>query len=149
MIQAKWKQGIGFFNKADAQKVAEELYAMCDSLDSITSQEIVDRAKDESTELHKCFTWEDTKAANLWRLQEAGQIVRTLVIVEPELPKERPEIRVFYKSGSSPGYKPTEIIIKQEDEYKALLTRAWSELRAFKAKYSMLKELQDIFILID
>ena len=39
-------------------------------------------------------------------------------------------------------------IIKKEDEYQALLARAMMELRAFKAKYSMLEELREILDLI-
>jgi hypothetical protein len=42
-----------------------------------------------------------------------------------------------------------ELIVRQEDEYKKLLERAWAELRAFKAKYAMLTELEEIFSLID
>ncbi len=145
MIKAKWKNGYGFY-KADAQKVAEEILSLGDD---VKPEKIAEYAKDESTELHKCFEWDDSIAADKYRVMQARNIVTMLVIKEEQTPTERPEIRVFYKTKESEGYKPTELIIQQKDEYQALLERAWAELRAFKAKYSCLKELQDIFELID
>lgn len=149
MITAKWKEGFGsLFHGADAQTVAEEIYSIGSAP---TTHDIVKKAEDESTELHKCFTWDNDKAAELWRLREARRIVQLLVIKEEVVPKERPEIRMFYKvdSKSSEGYKPTKIIVAEEDEYKKLLTIAARELKAFKSKYSMLTELAEIFELID
>lgn len=145
MIKAKWREGYGLFH-ADAQKVAEEVVAIGDEP---TTQEIVDKARDEGTELHKCFEWDNDVAAEKYRLYEARQIMHHLVIVEQERPEERPEVRMFYKTDTKGGYKQTEYVIQKKDEYKALLERAMAELRAFKAKYACLKELQEIFDLID
>lgn len=146
MIKAKWKAGFEHLFKADAQLVADEISSI---EGDPTPEEIVDLARDENTELHKCFTWDDTEAAELWRKREARDVLCKLVIVEDEVPKERPEIRVFYKTETTGGYKPTEFIVQKKDEYELLLERAYSELRAFKQKYSCLKELQEIFDLID
>ena len=146
-IVAKWS-ATGTRFGADAQKCYEEIMEICDDVESASPQAILEKARDESTELHKCFTWDDSTAAEKWRINEARLVTRQLVIKEVEVPKDRPEIRLFYKTDNESGYKPTHIIVKQEDEYKQLLARAYAELRAFKAKYSMLKELQEIFELI-
>lgn len=146
-IVAKWS-ATGTRFGADPQKCYEEIREICEDVESAPPQEILERARDETSELHKCFTWDDTVAAERWRLNEARVVARQLVIKEVEVPKDRPEIRLFYKTDNESGYKPTEIIVKQEDEYKQLLARAYAELRAFKAKYSMLNELQEIFALI-
>ena len=145
MIQAKWKNGYGFF-KADAQLVAEEILEIGDD---VHAEDILDKARNEDTELHKCFEWDDGIAAEKYRLQQARDIVKLLVIREESEPVDRPEIRLFYKTDQQEGYKPTKIIVKKEDEYRLLLERAYGELRAFKAKYSMLTELQEIFDLIN
>ena len=134
---------------ADAQKCYEEIMEICDDLGSVSPHMVLEKAREESSELHKCFTWDDSIAAEKWRLNEARVVVRQLVIKEVEVPKDRPEVRVLYKTDYESGYKPTQIIIRKEDEYKALLERAWAELRAFKAKYSMLEELREIMELID
>lgn len=147
-IVAKWS-ATGTRFGADAQKCYEEIMEICEDLDSASPQAVLERARDESSELHKCFTWDDSIAAEKWRISEARLVTRQLVIKEVEVPKDRPEIRLFYKTDNESGYKPTEIIVRKEDEYKKLLASAYAELRAFKRKYSMLKELQEIFDLIN
>jgi hypothetical protein len=67
----------------------------------------------------------------------------------PDVKNDTPPLRIFYKTNNGEGYKHIErTIIKKEDEYQALLARAMMELRAFKAKYSMLEELREILDLI-
>lgn len=144
MITVTWKKGFGFF-KADAQKVYDEITAIGES---VTPAEIVDRARDENSELHKCFEWDDRIAGEKYREQQAGYVLRMLVIKEEVPPTDRPEVRVLQVTEPGQGYKRVELIVQKEDEYKALLARAYAELRAFKAKYSMLTELQEIFDLI-
>ena len=146
MVVATWRAGARY--SADAQKCAEEIMEICDDIGSASPRDILERARDETTELHKCFTWDDSKAAERFRIIEAGQLVRLMVIKEETVPTNRPEVRMFYKTDNESGYKPTEYIVRQEDEYKTLLQRAQRELRAFKAKYSMLKEFEEIFALI-
>lgn len=148
MIVAKWSN-VGTRFGADAQKCYEEIMEICDSLDSASPQDILEKARDESSELHKCFTWNDSVAAERWRMHEARLITRQLVIKEEKVPTDRPEVRLFYKTDNESGYKPTELILQKEDEYKALLKRAKMELEAFKRKYAMLRELQELFELID
>lgn len=143
MITATWKNGDFFGKKADAQSVAEEIMEIGEAA---TPEQIVERAKDPDSELHKLFTWDDTKAAANWRKYEARQIVCHLIIKET-VREDAPPARVFYVTDN--GYQQTTLIFQKTDEREALLKRAWGELRAFKAKYSMLQELADILALID
>lgn len=143
MIKKAWKMG-GFFN-ADAEKVADEIL---DIGGTVTPQQVLEKARDKNTELHKCFEWDDAIASEKYRLIQARDVIRFLVIEEEKEPVDRPKVKAFYVTESSGGYKPVEYIVRKEDEYKKLLERAWAELRAFKAKYSMLSELEEIFNLI-
>jgi hypothetical protein len=143
MIVATWKT-TGLF-KADAQKVAQELTAMGDE---IAPSEIVDKARDEQTELHKCFEWRDDIAAEKYRIYQARQLMCNLVVVEQEKKDTQEPVRLMFKTREGEGYKPLPVILSKPDEYQALLARAKEELRRFKEKYKMLKELKDIFELI-
>ena len=146
MIVEKWREGFaGLFHGADAQLVADEISAIGDAP---TAADIVDAARDEKSELHKCFEWDDSVAAENWRKKQARDIVHHLVFVEEQIPKDRPEIRIRYTETANSGYKETIKMVRNEDQYKTLLAQAYAELRAFKAKYSMLSELQEILDLI-
>ena len=143
MIFAKWKSGCRI--SADAQKVADEILAIGESA---TTAQILDKARDEKTELHKCFDWNDAEAAEKWRLQQARHIVCNLVIKEKnDAPK--PEVRVFFKTDNESGYKPTVLIMQDKDEYQKLLARALAELNSFRVKYKTLTELDGVFDAID
>ena len=130
--------------KADAEKVSKEI----ESIPNATPSSILEFARNENSELHKCFEWDDTVAAEKYRLQQARNIVCNLVYQEEK--KEEPtKLRVFYNKSSTNTYQPTRVLVRNEDSYKELLMQAKSELRAFKNKYKMLTELEDIFNLID
>lgn len=143
MIFAAWKSGCRI--SADAQKVADEILAIGNSA---TTAQILDKARDEQTELHKCFDWDDAAAAEKWRLQQARHIVCNLVIKEKS-DTPRPEVRVFFKTDADNGYKPTVLIMQDKDEYRKLLDRALAELNSFRAKYKTLVELDGVFDAID
>lgn len=144
-IIATWRTP-GIF-KADAQKVCNELREIGEEF---TPEEIVESAKDESKELHKCFEWDDTKAADKYRLYQA-RILTSQLVFKREVTEDEPQpvpTRVFNKTDSNGGYKIPERTFKVQDEYEALLQRAWAELRAFKLKYQALSELSEILDLI-
>ena len=144
-IIATWRTP-GVF-KADAQKVCDELRQIGEEF---SPEDIVQAAEDESKELHKCFEWNDTKAANNYRLYQARVLTSQLIFrreVSDEEPPPAP-VRIFNKTDNTSGYKIPERTFKVQEEYEALLQRAYSELRAFKAKYQALSELSEILALI-
>lgn len=155
----RWKPGMGKIYNADAEKVAGEISEIGETA---TPEQIVEKAEDENTELHKCFEWDDTEAARKYRIVQARDVVRHLYIVkvpteEPEEAQEPFEIKIekadsfryFSHLNSEPGYSQTIHIVKDEDRYKELLDQAKRELKSFRQKYACLKELSAIISMID
>ena len=130
--------------KADAEKVSKEI----ESISNATPSSILEYARNENSELHKCFEWDDTKAAHKYRLTQARTLVLNLVITESKPTEEPQQVRVMYTSKDG-GYKQTKFIVQDKDEHQHMLEKAKAELRAFKKKYAMLQELHAIFELID
>ena len=126
------------YHGADAQKVYNEILSIGPSA---TPEQIVNKARDESTELHLCFTWDDEIAAEKWRKEEARQITHHLKIKIDEQP-EGVDVapRVFVKSDVYPGYRSMELIIQNDNEYDLLVQRALGELIAFQKKYAFLSD---------
>jgi len=140
-ITAAWKPGLESLFHADAQKVAEEIISIGDSA---TPQQILDKARGETTELHKCLEWDDGIAAEKYRLQQCRTVARCLVIHET-IVEERPAIRFFFKPEQSSGYQQARTIVRNEDKYRSLLETALRELGAFRKKYHSLTELETVF----
>ena len=138
----EWKTR--FFSAANAEKCYQEIQTIGES---VTAQQILDYARNPETELHKCFEWNDSIAAEKFRLQQARTVVCNLVIVEDKSKPEPQKIRVMQFTEES--YKPVQLIVRNKTEYESLLERARAELRAFKKRYHTLVELEEILALID
>lgn len=139
-MQAEWK--IKGLYKADAQKVADEI-----GNGKVTPQEVLEKARDVNSELHKCFEWNDSIAAEKYRLQQARSIIINLVYAPKK--EEEQSVRCFSLTSEAKTYQPTKQFLVQEDEYQTLLKRALSELESFKRKYHTLTELESVFEAIE
>lgn len=128
--------------KADANRCYSEIL----ELKNITPATVLDRARDEKSELHKCFEWDDSKAAEKYRTIQAGNVIRALYIVHQD--DEVAPVRVLSRTSES-SYQPTRTFLTNHDEYVDLLKRALSELESFKRKYETLSELEQVFEQID
>lgn len=136
----KWKVN-GIF-KADAN----ECYREISSLEQITPKAILDFARDENSELHKCFEWDNDSAAEKYRTIQAGNVIRMLYIVPKNA--DAPPVRVLSRTSDT-VYQPTRTFVKNQNEYEDLLKRALSELESFRLKYKTLSELEQVFEQID
>ena len=135
-----WKNP-GFYKNIDANIINDEIA----ELEEITPQAIVDRARDEDSELHKCFEWDDTIAAENYRRQQARTILINLVVKnEREDDKEPTPVRLYVNNVRGQAYKPIRIIVDNKSEYELLLERARKELSAFTKKYETLSEFTEL-----
>lgn len=117
--------------------------------DSYTPEDIVEKAKDPTTELHKCFEWDDTKAAEEWRKQTARQICCSLKVVVTSQKGEPREMRLIQHDKSVPAYRPVTFTVRNEDDYSRLLDRAKAELASFRKRYESIVELENVIQEID
>lgn len=140
-MNLKWR--VPGLYKADANIVAAEIEAIGEEA---KAEDILEKARDENTELHKCFIWDDSVAAEHWRLQTARMIAGSIVIDRVAQEPDEPQIRYFHR-GETTAYKPMPVIIKRQNEYDAMLQRAYMELAAFKRKYSSLTEFEELLAL--
>lgn len=136
----KWR--IDNIFKADANKCYAEIL----DLKNITPQAVLERAKDEKSELHKCFEWNNDVAAEKYRTIQAGNVIRMLYI-EPKS-EDTPPVRVLSRTSDT-VYQPTRTFLTNTTEYEDLLQRALSELESFRKKYETLSELEQVFKEID
>ena len=140
----EWK--IKGLYKADAETVYKEITALGDSF---SPADIVQAARNESSELHKCFEWDDSVAAEKYREHQARMVITQLVVRTETTDNTPVSVRVISSASERNSYVPTKMLIRSEPEYADLLERAKRELRAFQQKYVAVVELQDIFAMID
>jgi hypothetical protein len=71
----EWKNGSRI--SADAQKVGEEL----ERIETKNAASVLRAAKAKGSELHKCFEWEDSIAAEAHRMEQARAVLRFIVTI--------------------------------------------------------------------
>ncbi|MBR2551435.1 MAG: hypothetical protein IKF05_00380 [Erysipelotrichaceae bacterium] len=133
--------------KADAEICYREIQSLGKE---VTPQMIVDFARDEDTELHKCFQWDDSVAAENWRKQQARQVVMSLTVkVERSEHGEAQTYRLIEHDDTEKIYRPVVFTVRNKDEYARLLAQAKADMIAFKKRYKSIVELQEVIEEID
>ncbi len=115
--------------------------------------DVVKFARDPKTSLHKKFTWDDTKAAEEYRLWEARALIRVAVIVEENTSEEvRAYVSITDNRGKEGGYMAVAEVLDNKKLRARMLQDAIDDLNFFRDKYNSLKNLSEIkpvFVAID
>jgi len=114
---------------------------------------VVDAARDEESPLHHSFTWDDGKAAEQWRLQQARQIINAVVRYE-KVGKTTMAIPVFVslspdRERDGGGYRVLTTVMSDEQHRRQMLQDAVNDMQRFKEKYRRLNELAKVFEAMD
>ena len=130
------------------QKIAKELESIKYKLGGVLrAADVVEFARNAETGLHQRFEWNDKEAGEKYRLQQAREIIRVHVTVVHENTKP---VRAYVslpndRKAAGGGYRGIQEVIDNKTWRVQMLENAMSEMRAFRAKYSALKELVDVF----
>ncbi|MDD5358285.1 MAG: hypothetical protein PHX80_04010 [Candidatus Nanoarchaeia archaeon] len=128
----EWKKGSRI--KADPDKIGQELEEIGEQISPV---EIVKKAKNKYTELYNCFEWDNGKAAEQYRLEQARDIMRSLVIIEErieEISGKAIEMQIRVYENVNIGetkrvYIPTRIALKNPDMKMQIFGRLEEMLR--------------------
>jgi hypothetical protein len=117
----------------------------------VTPAAVVDAARDTAHPLHKCFTWEDSVAAEKWREQEARLIINCLEVKYAE--SDRPvaaflNIKILHDDGGR-AYLPSDVVMSDADYRGQALADALAYLKGFETRFRDLEELADVFAAIE
>lgn len=142
MERIEWKLK-GQFN-ADAERVYHELQEIGDTY---TPDDVLERAKDETSELHKCFEWDDTVAAYRWRKQTARMVCNSIVltVVEDDTDEPPKQFRLIQHTGEEEeGYESAVKLYTNPEKFNRLLERMKRDANTFIARYETLPEAAEI-----
>lgn len=140
----QWKSGS--YIKGNAQKAGELFEQLSATEEGLTARTLLDANKPEEAPLHNDYEWNDTIAAEEWRLHQSRHFINSIAIVKSMPDKEEPElVRAFHIVSEAHKYEPIAAIVEEPDKYEILLNNALSELAAFTQKYNTLKELIPVF----
>ena len=143
MKKYSWKYTGSF---ADAQKVGEELESI-EQAGEVTNIRVLQFAKDNpSSELYKCFEWDDKIAGENYRLLKASQIISSISFVVEEEPVKKQKVYYSIKTETEETrkFKNIKDILEDDEDYKALLGKAKNDLERCTNNYNDLLKKEDL-----
>lgn len=113
-------------------------------------QTVVEAARPARSPLHPRFEWDDTEAAEKYRIWQARQLIRVCVELIPGISTPT-EVFVSLSEDRTEGrgYRVVTEVLKDEDMRAQMLEDALAELEIFRLKYRRLKELVAVFDAIE
>lgn len=124
VIRHEWAPGARI--SGDADKVAVQLAALTEQEGELRLDSVVAANMSEDAPLHNDFEWDDSAAAHLYRLGEAGHAVRSLrrIAVNTRTEEEEPPERVYVPRKvvmaaddiRPSGYTYVPLVIAQTDD---------------------------------
>lgn len=119
-------------------KIVEKLAASAD-IKAVKPALIVDAAKAASSPIHKLFNWDDDKAADLYRRDQARKYLQRLQIVRVHVTEGQSlSSRAFYSvdTGGARAYASRERVLSDSDLKKQIIDGARKELESYLNKYA-------------
>ena len=131
-----------------AQVAGEVLSTIEQEEGALTPKSIVERSREKSAALHNCFEWNNKKAAEGFRVQQARELIRHLIVVTEQ---EERETRAFinYQGDNEEGERESVFVniysaLNDEEQRGYILRTALREAEAFRRKYENLSELAGV-----
>ena len=135
------------FGKMDAEKAAKELERISLKYGELKPEYVVTESEDEGSVLHSYFTWDDSKAACLWRKQQARTLINSIK-VEIKHEEVKVSVRAFVnvreEKRAPRSYVPIYEVMKNEVAYNDLLLQAKDDMQSFVVTYAQLTELNAV-----
>ena len=114
---------------------------------SLSPAAVVDAARAEDHPLHSRFEWDDTKAGEAYRIEQARCIIRAVVTVV-ESGSEKFKTRAFVSLSSTKGtdepYVTIHSVRASADLMEVLLADARRDAETFASKYATLQACRPV-----
>ncbi len=125
------------------------LYNTMDEIDekkgSLSPRELVNKARSKSSPIHDCFTWDDKKAGENFRVWQARKYIDSYkIVVQGQRVRAYHNIKVQFEDVKTQGYYGIEKVLSDKQLHDALLKEMASEITRLYDKYKTLKEIKTV-----
>jgi len=137
------------FTDEQAQRYGERIEKLEEKTGSVTPYVLLEDAKKISSPLHEYFQWNDEKAAERYRVKQAGELLRSITVVS-KIKGQPSQVQRAYLNVNNLDEKGRIYVninkALTEPEYREqVLKQAFRELTYWEGKYQDYNELVTIF----
>lgn len=145
---------------AAANITEEVLRVVADQHDESAPRALLDAARNPASPLHNLFEWDDSIAAERYRLAQAGALFRRvrLHVVRVDADTRQIHVTTVRATTSNPdkrekndsrSYGRTTVVMRDKEARASVLHGIVQELLALREKHRMYSELHDVWVAID
>lgn len=157
MTEYQWKTFA--YNKVNPNLAGAYIEHLTEEEGFVTPYMLVKRSEDVDAPLHPLFEWDDTVAAEKFRIEQGRGVLRNLVIVREETPDhDSVTVRAFVNvtlpddeenKDTARGWVSIGRALNDDTMRNELLISALLDIQAFERKYSTLKDSQKLSAVFD
>ena len=107
---------------------------------ALHAEDVVSAARDPISPLHGKFEWEDSKAAQQYRLWQARKLIASVTIKLPDGQPVRKYINVTVGPAAR-QYEPVVLVVQDEDKFTAVLNETLRDLHKIQGKVEGLRQM--------
>lgn len=144
-----YQWGDGWQPKIDANIVGGVVEQIEAENGSVTKEKFLDFSRPLDSPTHDIFEWDDSKAAEKYRLEQSLHTIGNLRVVYTSPSNEEVSVKAFVNVSAkkeSPSYESVAVALKDEGKRSNILNRIQGELDAFVQRNSHIEELADMLI---
>ena len=127
----------------------DELQSIYERRGELTPDIVLEEARPKSSPIHDRFEWDNTKAAEAWRREQAHELIRSVRVVyrKPDT-DERIELRQWHAVSSPTGhvYEPLEKITDDPLLRQLVLRDMEREWRQLHGRYETFAEFTSMVL---
>lgn len=134
------------------RNVIDELKRIESDNGRLRPKDVVDAARADASPLHGHFEWDDTEAAEKYRIDQARGLIRVCVEYVGG-GKEKRRIQAFVNlttdRNAGGGYRSTTQVLAMDSLRAQLIEDAMMDMDRFRAKYASISELAAVIQTMD
>jgi len=146
MSAYKWKTG--FHGKVKAE-LAGQVFEELEQTVGLTPQNLVNASRCETAPMHKAFEWDDAKAGEEWRKQQARVYINHLEIVVDKANEDIPVTRAWVQYEKGENYENIMTVLSDPVKSNSFFEMGLKMLNDFKRRYGEVKEFAKVISEID
>lgn len=129
-------------DKADPQKIGEALSDIASTNGGeLTPLAVVEAASRPKHVLHRHFEWDDAKAAQAYRLDQARTIIRAIHVEDTESEEGHAAAFISISDKAGTSYRLLSDVKKNADLQARVLAQAERDLEAWENRYKALEDI--------
>lgn len=144
-VKKKYQWCDDFHKSVDPDVVGAVLEDIEHSDGEVTPAAFLDRSRAEDSPTHSLFEWNDSKAAEKYRIEQSRQVIKSLRVIYVDHSGEKVPVRAFVRASNNASvYENIYDALSDEVKKEIILKRLQDEVDSLILRNKHITELADI-----